>query len=332
MAEAGLLDVGLGGDRPAAAHHRQDQAGRKQAVWALAPSPLPLLALAHVEQHQPTPGACTGWNSPRIEGDLRASRSMAWRSTSSMTVTGPRGVPEVSPAGQRTCDQQGYGAPSRAVVPLEVRMIWSFLYLALHRLLELMVLCWRSTDAKEVEILALRHQLAVLRRQHPRPQAPAPRPRPAGGPQPSPAQAPMVDLGGRARDPAWVARPHGAPALDLYPAPGRGRPSVPQQVQTLIVRLATENPRWGYQRIRGELLRLGCQVSASSIARVLRANGLQPAPRPASTTWRSFLRRQAAGIVACDVLTVDTVFPQRLVGAVLHPAAQPTSPSRGCHR
>jgi hypothetical protein len=93
-----------------------------------------------------------------------------------------------------------------------------------------------------------------------------------------------------------------------YPAQGRGRPSVPQQVQTLIVRLATENPRWGYQRIRGELLRLGCQVSASSIARVLRANGLQPAPRPASTTWRSFLRRQAAGIVACDFLTVDTVF------------------------
>jgi putative transposase len=59
-------------------------------------------------------------------------------------------------------------------------------------------------------------------------------------------------------------------------------------------------------------LRLGCQVSASSIARVLRANGLQPAPRPASTTWRSFLRRQAAGIVACDFLTVDTVFLQRL--------------------
>jgi hypothetical protein len=80
----------------------------------------------------------------------------------------------------------------------------------------------------------------------------------------------------------------------------------------LIVRLATENPRWGYQRIRGELLHLGGRVSASSIARVLRANGLQPAPRPASTTWRSFLRRQAAGIVACDFLTVDTVFLHRL--------------------
>jgi putative transposase len=99
-----------------------------------------------------------------------------------------------------------------------------------------------------------------------------------------------------------------------YPALPRGRPPVPEQVQALIVRLAIENPRWGYQRIRGELLRLGCQVSASSIARVLRANGLQPVPRRAatSTTWRSFLRRQAAGILACDFLTMDTVFLQPL--------------------
>ena len=81
-----------------------------------------------------------------------------------------------------------------------------------------------------------------------------------------------------------------------------------------MVRLATENPRWGYQRIRGELLHLGCRISGSSIARVLRANGLQPAPCRAagSTTWRSFLRHQAAGILACDFLTVDTVFLHRL--------------------
>jgi putative transposase len=83
-------------------------------------------------------------------------------------------------------------------------------------------------------------------------------------------------------------------------------------VQQLIVRLASKNPRWGYQRIRGELVRLGCQVSASSIGRVLRAHGIDPAPRRVATTWRSFLRRQAAGILACDFLTVDTVFMQRL--------------------
>jgi putative transposase len=68
----------------------------------------------------------------------------------------------------------------------------------------------------------------------------------------------------------------------------------------------------GYERIRGELLHLGCQVSASSIRRVLRAHGVDPAPRRAPTTWRSFLRRQAADILACDFLTVDTVWLRRL--------------------
>jgi hypothetical protein len=99
-----------------------------------------------------------------------------------------------------------------------------------------------------------------------------------------------------------------------YPTTPRGRPPLPHKVQTLIVRLAAENPRWGYQRIRGELLRLGGRVSASSIARVLRANDLLPAPRraAASPTWRAFLRQQAAGILACDFLTVDTVLLQRL--------------------
>jgi putative transposase len=97
-----------------------------------------------------------------------------------------------------------------------------------------------------------------------------------------------------------------------YPTPSSGRPPVPDQVQQLIVRLARDNPRWGYQRIRGELQRLGCRISASSISRVLRAHGIDPAPRRAPTTWRSFLRRQAAGILACDFFTVDTVFLQRL--------------------
>jgi putative transposase len=173
-------------------------------------------------------------------------------------------------------------------------MVWSFVYLALRRLLELMVLCWRSTDAKEVEILVLRHQLAVLRRQHPRPRL-----------QPQ-DRALLVVLSRLLPRPRWsifVVTPETLLGWHrrmvrrhwTYPVQGHGRPSVPQQVQALIVRLATENPRWGYQRIGGELLRLGCQVSASSIARVLRANGLQPAPRPASTTWRrSCAARQPA--------------------------------------
>jgi putative transposase len=83
-------------------------------------------------------------------------------------------------------------------------------------------------------------------------------------------------------------------------------------VQQLIVRLARENPRWGYQRIKGELLRLGVQVSATAIRSTLRRHGLDPAPRRAPGTWRAFLRQQAAGIIACDFFTVDTVWLRRL--------------------
>jgi hypothetical protein len=147
----------------------------------------------------------------------------------------------------------------------------------------------------------------------PTPQAPAPRPRAACGAQPPGAQAAMVDLRGHARDAASLAPAHGAPTLDL-PSPTT-RPATDSQLGTDLDRTAGHRePALGYQRIRGELLHLGCPISASSIARVLRANGLQPAPCRAAgfTTWRSFLRRQAAGIVACDFLAVDTVFLQRL--------------------
>src|SRR4030095_6126909 len=155
------------------------------------------------------------------------------------------------------------------------------------------------------------HQLAILRRQHPRPRL---------RPKDRALLAALSRLLPRPRWSIFTVRPETLLRWHrrmvgrrwTYPAQGRGRPSLPQQVQTLIVRLATENPRGRSQRSRGGLLRLGCQVSASSIARVLRANGLQPAPRPASTTWRSFLRRQAAVILACDFLTVDTVFLHRL--------------------
>jgi putative transposase len=97
-----------------------------------------------------------------------------------------------------------------------------------------------------------------------------------------------------------------------YPHRRPGRPPLDHDTQRLIVRLATENPRWGYQRIQGELLRLGTQVSATAIRTTLCRNGLDPAPRRATTTWRAFLRQQAAGILACDFFTVDTVWLRRL--------------------
>jgi putative transposase len=192
-----------------------------------------------------------------------------------------------------------------------VPVVWSFLYLALRHVLELVMLCCRSTEAKEIEILVLRHELMVLRRQHPRPRL---------QPKDRALLAALSRQLARARWPVFLVKPE--TLLDwhrrmvrrrwTYASAPRGRPPVPDQVQQLILRLARENPRWGYQRIRGELLRLGCQISASSIRRVLRAHGVDPAPRRASTTWRSFLRRQAAGILACDFFTVDTVWLRRL--------------------
>jgi hypothetical protein len=100
---------------------------------------------------------------------------------------------------------------------------------------------------------------------------------------------------------AWTS-PHRQP----------GRPPLDEDLQQLIVRLAIENPRWGYQRIQGELLRLEVRVTATAIRTTLRRHGLDPTPRRAGTSWRAFLGRQAAGVIACDFLTVDTIWLKRL--------------------
>jgi hypothetical protein len=76
--------------------------------------------------------------------------------------------------------------------------------------------------------------------------------------------------------------------------------------------LAKKNPRWGYQRIKGELLRLAMRVSATAIRTTLRRHGLDPTPRPTTTSWRAFLHQEAAGILACDFFTVDTIWLRRL--------------------
>ena len=190
-------------------------------------------------------------------------------------------------------------------------MVCSFLYLALRRSLELVMLCFRSAHAKEIEILVLRHELAVLRRQHPRPRL---------QPTDRALLAALSRLLPRARWSAFLVQPETLLRWHrrmicrrwTYPTTSHGRPAISDEAQQMVVRLARENPRWGYQRIHGELMRLGVRVSASSIRRVLRAYGLDPAPRRGATTWRSFLRQQAAGIIACDFFTVDTVFLRRV--------------------
>jgi putative transposase len=184
-------------------------------------------------------------------------------------------------------------------------------YLALCRSIQLIALLARGDATKDLELLVLRHQLAILRRQTPPPRL-------------EPADRALLAAVSRvlARDrwscffvtPATLLRWHRRLVAGVwtYPHRGTGRPPLDQELQQLIVRLARENPRWGYQRIKGELQRLGVHVSATAIRTTLRRHGLDPAPRRASSTWRAFLRQQAAGIVACDFFTVDTIWLRRL--------------------
>ncbi len=189
-------------------------------------------------------------------------------------------------------------------------MVRSLVYLALKRTLALVLLCFRSEDAKEIEILVLRHELDILRRQQRRPRL-------------EPCDRAWLSLLSRLlprrRWSAFVVRPETLLGWHrglvrrhwTYPHTARGRPPIAADLQSLIVRLAVDKPRWGYQRIKGELAGLGYMVSASSVRRVLGAHRIDPAPRRAATTWSSFLRRQAAGIVACDFFSVDSVWLTR---------------------
>jgi len=184
-------------------------------------------------------------------------------------------------------------------------------YLTLCRSIQLLALLARGDAAKDLEILVLRHQLAVLRRQSTRPKL---------GPGDRALLAAVSQVLPRSRWSCFLVTPdtllrwHRRLVAGAWTYPHRqtGRPPLDQEVQQLIVRLARENPRWGYQRIQGELLHLGVRVSATVIRTTLRRHGLDPAPRRAATTWRAFLRQQAAGIVACDFFTVDTVWLRRL--------------------
>jgi transposase len=97
-----------------------------------------------------------------------------------------------------------------------------------------------------------------------------------------------------------------------YPATGRGRLGLAPETVELVVRMARENPRWGYLRIVGECRKLGIRISATSVRRILRRHRLGPAPRRSGPSWTAFLHAQAAGMLACDFFTVETVGLTRL--------------------
>jgi putative transposase len=190
-------------------------------------------------------------------------------------------------------------------------VVISCLYWLFRHLLALIVLRCRSEAANEVEILVLRHELAVLRRQVGRANC-----RPAD----RAVLAALARLLPRDRRGSVFVRPetirHWHRTLVkrrwTYSQRRPGRPATDREVCSLILRLAQENPAWGYRRIHGELAGLGVRLAASTVWTVLQNAGMDPAPRRSSETWRAFLRAQASGIIACDFFTVETVFLRRL--------------------
>jgi putative transposase len=190
-------------------------------------------------------------------------------------------------------------------------VVLSFVYWSLRRLLELLVLRRRSEREKEIEILLLRHQLRVLERQVARPQlTPADRALLAAFSRVLPRQRWKWSV---FVTPATLLRWHRELVARRWTYPRRrpGRPPTRAEVCELVVRLARENPGWGYRRIQGELVGLGVKLAASTVWTILKDAGIEPAPRRLEQNWAEFLRQQAASILECDFLTVDTLFLKR---------------------
>ena len=171
------------------------------------------------------------------------------------------------------------------------------------RLTGWMVLLARSAASKDAELLVLRQEVAILRRQNPKPKL---------------SWADRAVLAALARllprslrmnrlvTPETLLRWHRRLVRWRWTYPRRGgRPPVDAGLVVLIERMARENPGWGYKRIQGELLGLGIRVGASTVRRVLKRLRIPPAPQRSRSTWRQFLRSQASTMLACDFFHVD---------------------------
>jgi putative transposase len=210
-------------------------------------------------------------------------------------------------------------------------MTLRLLYLLFCQALRWLALLARSSAAKDAELLMLRHEVAVLRRQVTRPRL---------------DWADRAVLAGLAR---LLPRPN---RRGLFVRPEtllrwhrnlvrrrwtyhhrRGRPAMAAEIRGLVLRLARENPTWGYRRIHGELCRLGYKgsIGASTVWAILHRAGVDPAPTRSAVSWRRFLHAQAKGVLAVDFFTVDTVFLQRLYVLFALEVATRRGPRARCH-
>jgi transposase InsO family protein len=185
-------------------------------------------------------------------------------------------------------------------------------YLVCRCVLQLPILRCRSDDRKELEIIVLRHELAILRRRTRRPALTTVDRLFLGTASQLLSRAAwrsfMVTPATLLHWHRWLVAKRWTYARPI------GRPPLRPQIQALVLRLARENPRWSYQRIVGELKGLGFTVSATTVRTWLRRAGLGPAGTRGGTTWREFIRAHRHGMCAVDFFSVETIWLQRLYG------------------
>jgi putative transposase len=190
-------------------------------------------------------------------------------------------------------------------------LLVSVVYLVFCRLLALLVLLGRRERSKELEILVLRHELSILRRQVRQPRF---------EPHDRLLLAALSRVLPRRSWSTFLVRPetllhwHRRLVAHQWTYPHRkpGRPAIASEVFELIVQLARENPSWGYLRIVRELRKLGVNVSATSVRNILVKAGLPPAPQRDRQSRRRFLKAHGASMLACDFFTVDTIWLRRI--------------------
>src|SRR5713226_3734051 len=227
-------------------------------------------------------------------------------------------------------------------------MCLRFVFLLITRVAAWLRLSRRGEAWRIAEILILRHQLAILQRRQPC--------RPKLNWADRALLAILLGVIPRARrhglrllvTPDTILRWHRDVVRHRWAARsmrGRtGRPATRRNVSALVLRLARENPGWGYRRIHGELASLGVKIAASTVWEILKNAGIDPAPRRTGPAWSLFLRSQAEAILACDFFTADLLDGThayvlaviehasrrvRILGVTLHPTGEWTAQQAG---